>query len=154
MPTERARAGSGPCAILTALFASILLVGPVYGEYGDIVINNHSDASGMRPAVFPHWFHRIRFTCNVCHSDLGFKLEAGGNDITMLKIIDGEYCGACHDGQIAWSVENCDLCHSALPGTTTQAHESTLQKLVAPVSTPLASEPQALPVGSTKPAEE
>ena len=102
-------------------------------EYGDIVINNYSDDAGMRPAIFPHWFHRIRFRCKVCHADLGFEFKAGGNDITMLKIIDGEFCGACHDGDIAWSVENCDLCHSGKPNTKTQVHESTLQKLIAPL---------------------
>lgn len=101
-------------------------------EYGDIVINNYSDAAGMRPAVFPHWFHRIRFRCKVCHADLGFKFKAGGNDINMLKIIDGQYCGACHNGAIAWSVENCNLCHSGKPGTPTQVHESTVQGLLAP----------------------
>jgi c(7)-type cytochrome triheme protein len=86
----------------------------------------------MRPAIFPHWFHRIRFRCKVCHADLGFQFKAGGNDITMLKIIDGEFCGACHNGDIAWSVENCNLCHSGKPNTSTQVHESTLQKLLAP----------------------
>lgn len=101
-------------------------------EYGDVVINNYSDEAGMRPVIFPHWFHRVRFRCKVCHADLGFKFQAGGNDINMLKIIDGEYCGACHNGEIAWSVENCDLCHSAKPDTPTQVHESTLQKLLAP----------------------
>ena len=106
---------------------------PANAEYGDVVINNFSDDAGMRPVVFPHWFHRIRFRCKVCHADLGFKFQAGGNEINMLKIIDGEYCGACHNGEIAWSVENCNLCHSANPGTPTQVHESTLQKLVAPV---------------------
>jgi hypothetical protein len=50
----------------------------------------------------------------------------------MLKIIDGEYCGACHNGDVAWSVENCDLCHSGKPNTPTQVHESTLQKLIMP----------------------
>lgn len=103
-----------------------------YAEYGDVVINNYSDEAGMRPVVFPHWFHRIRFRCKVCHADLGFKFEAGGNDIDMLKIIEGEYCGACHDGNLAWSVENCDLCHTGKAGTPTQVHESTLQKLVSP----------------------
>jgi hypothetical protein len=29
-------------------------------------------------------------------------------------------------------VENCDLCHSGKPGTPTQVHESTLQKLIMP----------------------
>jgi c(7)-type cytochrome triheme protein len=102
-------------------------------EYGDVVINNYSDAAGMRPVVFPHWFHRIRYRCKVCHADLGFEFEAGGNEINMLKIIDGEYCGACHNGDVAWSIENCDLCHSGQPGTATQVHESTLQKLLVPV---------------------
>jgi len=103
---------------------------PARAEYGDVVINNHSDAAGVRPVVFPHWFHRVRFRCKVCHSDLGFKFQAGGNDINMVKIIDGQFCGACHNGAVAWSIENCDLCHSGKPGTPTQVHESTIQKLV------------------------
>ena len=102
-------------------------------EYGDVVINEVSDDAGMRPVVFPHWFHRIRFRCKVCHGDLGFKFEAGGNGINMLKIIDGEYCGACHNGNVAWSIENCDLCHSGIPNTPTQVHHSPTQKLVAPL---------------------
>ena len=109
-----------------------MLSGTADAEYGDVVINNYSDDAGMRPVVFPHWFHRIRFRCKVCHADLGFEFKAGGNDITMLKIIDGDYCGACHNGDVAWSVENCDFCHSGRPGTGTQVHESTLQKLIAP----------------------
>jgi len=98
-------------------------------EYGDVLINNFSESAGMRPVVFPHWFHRIRFRCKVCHADLGFKMQAGGNQINMLKIIDGEYCGACHNGEVAWSVETCDLCHSGRPGMQTQVHQSTASKL-------------------------
>lgn len=101
-------------------------------EYGDIVINNYADGAGMRPAVFPHWFHRIRFACKVCHADLGFKFKAGGNEINMAKIIDGQFCGACHNGEIAWGVENCNICHSGLPGTPTQVHGSTIKKISAP----------------------
>ena len=102
----------------------------VQAEYGDVVINNYSDAAGMRPAIFPHWFHRVRFRCKVCHADLGFKFQAGGNEINMVKIIDGQFCGACHNGEIAWSVENCNFCHSGKPGTPTQVHESTVQRTV------------------------
>lgn len=105
-------------------------------EYGDVVINNYSDEAGIRPAVFPHWFHRIRFRCKVCHSDLGFAMKAGGNDINMLKIFDGEFCGACHNGQVAWGVENCILCHSGVPGTRTRVHNSTLDRLVTPPAAP------------------
>jgi c(7)-type cytochrome triheme protein len=86
----------------------------------------------MRPVVFPHWFHRVRFRCKVCHGDLGFQFKAGGNQINMLKIIDGQFCGACHNGELAWPAENCNLCHSAKPGTPTQVHDSTLQKLAPP----------------------
>ena len=101
-------------------------------EYGDVVINNYSDAAGMRPVVFPHWFHRIRYRCKVCHADLGFKFKAGGNEINMVKVIDGQFCGACHNGEVAWNVENCNMCHSAKPGTPTQVHESTINSLVVP----------------------
>jgi c(7)-type cytochrome triheme protein len=119
--------------ILAALLSvAVLSVLPAQAEYGDVVINNYSDDAGMRPAVFPHWFHRIRFSCKVCHADLDIKLKAGGNQITMAKIIDGQYCGACHNGEIAWSVENCDLCHTGKAGTPTQVHHSTIQQLLGP----------------------
>ncbi|MGE5650089.1 MAG: c(7)-type cytochrome triheme domain-containing protein [Bacillota bacterium] len=126
---------------MRALLLGMMILASVYAdmksaraEYGDIVINNYSDAAGMRPPIFPHWFHRIRFRCKVCHADLGFKFKAGGNEINMVKIIDGQYCGACHNGNIAWSVENCNLCHSGKPGTPTQVHESTISSLVAPAN--------------------
>ena len=120
---------------LTSLLMFVLMLfaaAPASAEYGDVVINNYSDAAGMRPVVFPHWFHRVRFRCKVCHADLGFQFKAGGNQINMLKIIDGQFCGACHNGEIAWSVENCNMCHSGKPNLPTQVHESTLQRLPPP----------------------
>ena len=120
------------CLLCAAVLGLVTAFDSVRAEYGDVVINNYSDKAGMRPVVFPHWFHRVRFRCKVCHADLGFQFKAGGNDINMVKIIEGQYCGACHNGEVAWSVENCNMCHSAMPNTPTQVHESTLQKLVAP----------------------
>ncbi|MCW8917948.1 MAG: hypothetical protein OQL08_03945 [Gammaproteobacteria bacterium] len=99
-------------------------------EYGDVVMNNFADAAGMRPVVFPHWFHRIRFRCKVCHADLGFKFKAGGNEVTMAQIIEGQFCGACHNGEVAWSIENCDVCHSGTPGTATQVHGNTVKSML------------------------
>ena len=128
-------------AVVTAIFAFGYFEA-AKAEYGDVVINEFSDEAGMRPVVFPHWFHRIRFRCKVCHGDLGFKFQAGGNGINMLKIIDGEYCGACHNGDVAWSIENCDLCHSGVPDTPTQVHHSTVQKLVAPTQRDESAEAQ------------
>ena len=99
---------------LAVAFAGLTL--PVSAEYGDVVMNNFSDAAGMRPVVFPHWFHRVRFRCKVCHHELGFVMRAGANDVLMSDIIDGKFCGMCHNNQIAWGPERCELCHSGLPG--------------------------------------
>lgn len=94
----------------------LLTVAPAQAEYGDVVLNKRAEKAGVRPVIFPHWFHRIRFKCNVCHSELGFKMRAGANDIRMAGILKGKFCGACHDNKIAWGTENCNLCHSGLPG--------------------------------------
>ena len=91
----------------------------VAAEYADVVLNRMAEKNDMRPVIFPHWFHRIRFRCKVCHHELGFEMRAGANEITMGKIIDGQYCGMCHNGEIAWSVDNCHLCHSGKPGLKT-----------------------------------
>jgi len=88
-------------------------------EYADVVLNRLSDKNNVRPVIYPHWFHRIRFRCKVCHSELGFEMRVGANDITMGKVIDGQYCGMCHNGEVAWSVDRCDLCHSGKPGLKT-----------------------------------
>ena len=80
-------------------------------EYGDIIMNRESEQAEMPPVVFPHWFHRIRFKCKVCHDDI-FVMKAGANEVTMIKIIKGEYCGKCHNGRIAWAPLYCDRCHS------------------------------------------
>lgn len=101
---------------LPVALALALLAPATQAEYGDVVLNRHSDRQGVRPVVFPHWFHRIRFRCKVCHHELGFKMRAGANEVLMSDIIDGKFCGMCHNGQIAWGPERCDLCHSGLPG--------------------------------------
>lgn len=127
---KRRGVGGLLAAVVMVLAAALLAPDEARAEYGDVVINNYAEAAGMRPAVFPHWFHRIRFRCKVCHADLGFKMQAGGNEINMAKIIEGQYCGACHNGEVAWSIENCDLCHSGKPGTATQVHGNTVQSLI------------------------
>lgn len=70
-------------------------------------------AKGSTPlAVFPHWIHRIRFKCYACHPAV-FEMKAGSNPITMDAITEGQFCGTCHNGKIAWSVgfDTCNRCH-------------------------------------------
>ena len=106
-------------ALPLVLFFLAMLPLTTQAEYADVVINRQAEKNGMRPVIFPHWFHRIRFRCKVCHAELGFKMRAGSNTITMTDIIEGKFCGACHNNDIAWSPENCDLCHSGKPGLPT-----------------------------------
>ena len=93
-------------------------------EYGDIVLNNYAEKAGLRPVIFPHWFHRMRYRCRNCHGELGFAMKAGKSGINMSKIMNGEYCGACHNGDAAWGVDKCDLCHSGKSGIPTHVDKA------------------------------
>ena len=98
------------------VLSSALIVGDALAEYGDVVLNRYSEKAGVRPVLFPQWFHRIRFRCKVCHQELGFEMRAGANDVKMSDLSEGRFCGMCHNNEVAWGLENCDLCHSAKPG--------------------------------------
>jgi c(7)-type cytochrome triheme protein len=68
-------------------------------EYGRVVIANHSEANRLAPVVFNHWLHRAKYTCRLCHVDVGFAMKAGGSDIRARDNAAGQFCGACHDGK-------------------------------------------------------
>lgn len=115
---------------LLAVFATVA-VATNYGtkkrmprpeEFGNVVINNYSEKNNIAPVVFKHWVHRAKYTCRVCHVDLGFAMEVGGSDIKEEDNQKGLYCGSCHNGKEAFAatgrekmiteVKNCDRCHS------------------------------------------
>ncbi|MFQ5530630.1 MAG: c(7)-type cytochrome triheme domain-containing protein, partial [Gemmatimonadota bacterium] len=68
--------------------------------------------TSLPPSVFPHWVHRIRFQCRVCHLEL-FEPRLGANEITMAAIDEGRFCGRCHNGNTAFDVsfDSCQRCH-------------------------------------------
>ena len=78
----------------------------------DIIIKSKMDF--MPDVLFPHTPHNIWLDCKVCHPKI-FKMEAGGNDISMTAIWNGEYCGRCHD-KVAFPFRNCFRCHSVPRG--------------------------------------
>ena len=87
--------------------------GNVQVVYGDIVMTETEAAmreGEVEAVVFPHWFHRIRFRCKVCHEDT-FMTNKGENKIDMDMISAGESCGMCHDGNLAWDPLECEACH-------------------------------------------
>lgn len=106
-------------AALALALAGLAAGPPARAEYGDVVLNRYSEKAGVRPVVYSHWFHRIRFLCKVCHSEFGFEMRAGANDVKMIDLEQGRFCGMCHDGRVAWGMQNCDLCHSGRPGIPT-----------------------------------
>jgi c(7)-type cytochrome triheme protein len=105
-----------PAAVFIVL-AGLTLAGgdAVYGAPGDMVFEREGEVEGsgaFPPALFPHWVHRMRYRCYVCHP-APFAMQQGANAINMESIKQGQYCGACHNGQTAFSVEfkNCARCH-------------------------------------------
>lgn len=68
-------------------------------------------AVAFPPARFPHWVHRIRYRCSVCHPDI-FEAMAGAAGVRMQDIQQGESCGRCHNGQVAFGTLQCDRCHT------------------------------------------
>ena len=96
----------------TALVGTVLAPPPGLAVEGDIAFQRKAVEGDTPPAVFPHWFHRIRFKCYACHPGL-FEMKAGSNPVTMDAIAAGKFCGACHNGRTAWapSFETCNRCH-------------------------------------------
>jgi c(7)-type cytochrome triheme protein len=95
-------------------------------DYGKVVINGSSQKEGLAPVVFDHWLHRAKYTCRLCHVDIGFALKAGGTEIKAADNMKGLYCGVCHNGKMqhgsrqifqACSTDKsdkarCERCHS------------------------------------------
>ena len=61
----------------------------------------------------------VQMGCTACHAEAEFKMRAGATEMQMVDIIAGKLCGKCHNGNIAWAVDRCDLCHSGRPGLAT-----------------------------------
>ncbi len=70
----------------------------------------------LPPAQFPHWVHRIRYQCKVCHMQI-FEPTAGANVIRMADISAGRACGRCHNGTVAFKAGfgECQRCHVREP---------------------------------------
>ncbi len=65
---------------------------------------------GIGPAVFSHKFHAAAFSCSDCHPR-HFEMKKTQGKMTMEKINEGKFCGACHNGSIASPASDCTKCH-------------------------------------------
>jgi c(7)-type cytochrome triheme protein len=72
--------------------------------------------------LFSHAYHvnEAGMDCESCH-DAVFQMEAFAAqrepDFNMLALSEGRYCGACHDGEMAFDANSrCASCHIGVIG--------------------------------------
>lgn len=96
---------------------------PLPQDYGKVIINAYSEKAGLSGVAFDHWLHRSKFTCRLCHVDIGFGMKAGTTGIRATDNMKGYYCGTCHrEGGKAFpscskkfdpeDMKRCERCHS------------------------------------------
>lgn len=98
--------------LLLILFAVLLAAGlalaqggvkkkrPPPQDYGKVVINQYSEKANLAPVAFNHWLHRAKYTCRLCHVDIGFAMKANETGIRAADNASGNYCGTCHNGKM------------------------------------------------------
>ena len=82
-------------ALVSTLLAAFGIDGPVH-QYGQVVLQKSRTVPAV---VFDHFRHRARFTCRLCHVDVGFAMARGETGITDVTNRKGFHCGACHNGK-------------------------------------------------------
>ena len=50
------------------------------------------------------------YKCESCHPSL-FQKKKGSAKMTMASLNKGQFCGACHNGKVAFSTDNPKECH-------------------------------------------
>lgn len=75
----------------------------------------------VRGVIFSHKAHMDKgLSCEMCHNRL-FEMQAKkaqeNSDFVMESLYQGKYCGACHNGTLAFaSNTRCATCHIGVKG--------------------------------------
>ncbi len=103
---------------LSFILASLISM-PVWADDSGGDIHYDTPVIGV---LFSHSSHvdEAGLDCDSCHDDL-FEMEALAvqkqPDFNMLALSEGRYCGACHDGEMAFSSSSrCASCHEGAIG--------------------------------------
>ena len=67
-------------------------------------------ASWIGEVVFSHKKHSLWNGCEVCHPEIFPNVQKGSTKYSMFQIINGQYCGVCHD-RVAFPLQDCQRCH-------------------------------------------
>lgn len=104
---------------LTALVALAMTVGiALAASYPEAPIVYDKPVRGV---IFSHKAHVDKgLSCEMCHNRL-FEMQAKkaqeNKDFVMEALYQGKYCGACHNGSLAFaSNTRCATCHIGVKG--------------------------------------
>ena len=97
--------------IIIAAVAVLVPMSKIIGG-GLLIYYPSEDEETPGGVTFNHYTHveKLDLKCTDCHYNL-FASEQHASGITMEGIFEGEWCGACHDGDKAFGVDECDACH-------------------------------------------
>lgn len=73
---------------------------PLPYEYGRVIISTPNPSPEMPDVQFDHWLHRAKYTCRLCHVDIGFAMKRNATGIKAEDNNKGYYCGTCHNGKM------------------------------------------------------
>lgn len=73
-------------------------------------ISIESRVTWMSDVMFSHKKHAVWNGCEVCHPEIFPSTKQGTVKYTMFQIVNGEYCGVCHD-KVAFPIIECQRCH-------------------------------------------
>lgn len=100
-----------------ALFTTARAQAPLPSKYGQVTLDKYSSNAGLAPVAFDHWLHRAKFTCRLCHVDIGFAMQANATGVRASTNKQGFHCGACHDGKRSFMGETLfAACSDTAPG--------------------------------------
>src|SRR6266542_3460335 len=74
-----ARSGRRTALLVAAALCALGMKPRDAPEYGSVLLDRRASRAGVPPVTFDHWRHRARFSCRVCHVDVGFAMARGGD---------------------------------------------------------------------------
>ena len=101
---------------IIAIILSIAVPGMAAEEHGGEIFYTEP----VNTVLFSHKLHveQRELSCDLCHAR-NFDMQAlkaqGNPDFTMKSLMEGKYCGACHNGTMAFaSNTRCAGCHTGV----------------------------------------
>lgn len=98
--------------VLVALLVAVAFAGSAFAVPAGKTVEFAGGSAGK--VVFDGKMHADKGNkCNDCHTKI-FQMKKGSSKITMADMEAGKNCGACHNGQKAFSAKdkaNCGKCH-------------------------------------------